>query len=77
MNFNNSENCITITEKGFSVKNDIEKEMDEENGFSFTKQKNCQNIIKHSNEIDIQPHDDESDNYMKDYYFRSPVKKIK
>ena len=44
--------------------NDIEKEMDEENGFSFTKQKNCQNIIKHSNEIDIQPHDDESDNYM-------------
>ena len=44
--------------------NDIEKEMDEENGFSFTKQKNCQNIIKRSNNIDIQPHDDEFDNYI-------------
>ena len=54
--------------------NDIEKEMDEENGFSFTKQKNCQNIIKHSNDIDIQPHDDEFDNYMnKNLYQGFPI----
>ena len=33
--------------------NDIEKEMDEENGFSFTKQKNCPNIIKHPNGIEM------------------------
>ena len=54
--------------------NDIEKEMDEENGFSFTKQKNCQNIIKHSNNIDIQPHDDEFDNYInKNIYQGFPI----
>ena len=33
--------------------NDIEKEMDEENGFSFNKQKNCTNIIKHPNGIEM------------------------
>ena len=57
--------------------NDIEKEMDEENGFSFTKQKNCQNIIKHSNDIDIPPHDDlgnEYDNYInKNIYQGFPI----
>ena len=45
--------------------NDIEKEMDEENGFSFTKQKNCQNIIKHSNDMVIQH--DELGNEFGDY----------
>jgi hypothetical protein len=45
--------------------NDIEKEMDEENGFSFTKQKNCQNIIKHSNDMGIQH--DELGNEFGDY----------
>jgi len=57
--------------------NDIEKEMDEENGFSFTKQKNCQNIIKHSNDIDINPHDElgnEYDNYInKNMYQGFPI----
>ena len=48
-----NKNNIFEEEEEEEGENDIEKEMDEENGFSFNKQKNCENIIKHPNGIDL------------------------